>query len=174
MGQKGILEPKIVVVGRIGAPYGVKGWVHIQSFTQPIANLLEYQPWYLMTAGKWQVVCRIGARIQSNGIVACLEGFKTRDAAVKLLHLDIGVERAAFKTLESGEYYWSDLIGLKVINEEGVELGIVTTLLETGSNDVLVVKGESKEFLIPYIQGDYVLVVDLTSQIIQVSWDSEF
>jgi 16S rRNA processing protein RimM len=174
MGQTGLIEPPIIVVGRIGAPYGIKGWVHIQSFTQPVSNLIQYQQWYLSTAGKWHPVLRVGARLQGKSVVACLEGYETREAAAKLTHVEIGVARTEFKSLKPDEYYWSDLVGLTVINEEGITLGTVVELFETGSNDVLVVKREGKESLIPYLPGDYVLDIDLERKIMQVSWDSEF
>ncbi len=172
MGQKGILN-SIVVVGRIGAPYGVKGWSHIQSFTEPVNNLLRYKTWYLKMSGKW---CLVHQEVKQQGanIVAHLAGYETREEAAKLVNKEIGVDQADFPSLSKGEYYWSQLIGLKVFTTEGVCLGTVESLLETGSNDVLVVQGDKKQHLIPYIPDEYVLKVELAEGTIQVSWDPEF
>jgi len=172
MGQTSVLNP-IIVVGRIGAPYGVKGWSHIQSFTEPFSNILKYQHWYLKVSGEWRAVKR-EARVQGNGIVAHFQGIEVREATALLVHQEIGVKRDEFSSLEEGDYYWSDLIGLKVFTTDGVLLGVVESLLETGSNDVLVIQGEEKEHLVPYVPGEYVLEVNLPEGIMRVSWDPEF
>ncbi|MGZ8186368.1 MAG: ribosome maturation factor RimM, partial [Methylobacter sp.] len=72
-----------------------------------------------------------------------------------------------------GEYYWSDLIGLKVETIEGVQLGIVDSLMETGANDVIIVQGE-RERVIPFIQGQTIINIDLDAGRIIVDWDPEF
>jgi 16S rRNA processing protein RimM len=172
MGQASVLNP-IIVVGRIGAPYGVKGWAHIQSFTEPFSNILSYQHWYLKVSNEWRAVKR-EARVQGNGLVAHFQGYEVREAIAKLVHQEIGVRRDEFSSLDEGDYYWSDLIGLKVLTTTDILLGVVKSLLETGSNDVLVIQGEEKEHLVPYVPGEYVLEVNLTTGIIRVSWDPEF
>jgi 16S rRNA processing protein RimM len=172
MGQKSILS-SIVVVGRMGSPHGVKGWAHIQSFTEPTGNLLGYKTWYLKLSGKWCVVIQ-EARLQGGSIVARLQGYDSREAVAKLVNTEIGVDKSEFPRLVAGEYYWSELIGLKVLTTTDVLLGTVESLLETGSNDVLVVQGDKKQHLIPYIPDEYVLRVDLTAGIIEVAWDPEF
>jgi 16S rRNA processing protein RimM len=90
-----------------------------------------------------------------------------------LIDCDIAVQREQLPALESGEYYWTDLQGLRVVNLEGVELGVVSHLFETGANDVLVVRGE-RERLIPYTTGEAIQEVDLDHGQITVDWDPEF
>lgn len=174
MGQESFLSPRMVVMGCIGAPYGVKGWVHVQSFTEPVGNLLSYKTWYLCKNAQWQEISVKSARIHGNGIIAALEGCDTREAAATWNHAEIGILREALPTLEPGEYYWTDLIGMSVVTKEGECLGKVKDLLETGSNDVLIVKGELKEHLIPYVPQDYILQVDVEARCIHVDWDPEF
>lgn len=162
-----------VVVGRISALYGVRGWVKVFSHTDPRDNILHYQPWLVNINGAWQSLEHVEGRIHQQGIVARLDGYDDRDAASTLLGCDIAVRPEQLAVLPPGEYYWSELIGLKVITTEGVELGAVEKLLETGSNDVLVVQGE-RERLIPYLQGQVVVKVDKEAGYMVVDWDPEF
>lgn len=174
MGQNSDLKSDIVLMGRIGAPYGVQGWVHVHSFAEPPSNLLQYKTWYLRLKGAWVAVAVLASRVHGKAFVSSLEGVSTRDQALTLTNLDIGVPRAALPELAQDEYYWADLIGMAVETGNGIRLGTVTGCLETGSNDVLVVQGEQKSHLIPYIPGDYVLEVNRTACLIRVSWDPEF
>ena len=162
-----------VVVGRISALYGVRGWVKVFSHTDPRDNILHYQPWLVNINGAWQTLEHVEGRIHQQGIVARLDGYDDRDAATTLLGSDIAVRPEQLAVLAPGEYYWSELIGLKVITTEGVELGVVEKLLETGSNDVLVVRGE-RERLIPYLPDQVVMKVDKERGRIVVDWDPEF
>jgi len=173
MGQKDDLN-SIVVIGKVGAPFGVKGWAHIHSFALPSTNILNYKIWQLRLKNQWQAMTVLEAKAQGKGFVALLKGYDTRELVAKLTNSDIGIPHSALPPLEPGEYYWADLVGLKVINEDNQILGTIEGLIETGSNDVLVVKGEKKDHLIPYIPDDYVLNVDVETGIMRVSWDPEF
>ena len=164
----------MVIMGRIGAPHGVKGWVHVQSFTKPAENLLSYKTWYIRRTAQWQEISVKDAKVHGEGFIATFERCESREAAATLNHAEIGIPREALPALEPGEYYWTDLIGMMVITKEGEFLGEVKGLLETGSNDVLIVKGEQKEHLIPYIPQEYILQVDIDTKRIQVDWDPEF
>src|SRR5271170_5990673 len=102
MGQKGgLVASSMVVMGRIGAPFGIKGWAHVQSFTKPVDNILSYKTWYLKIKGQWQAapVSVLEARAQGKGFVASLKGYETRDAIAKLTHAEIGVPRAELPVL---------------------------------------------------------------------------
>lgn len=172
MGQGGFLTQP-VVLGRIGAPHGVKGAVHVQSFTEPLDNILQYPVWYVSQAGHWQAYKVSHSKTQTKGFIVTLEGVNDRDAAILLTNAEIAIERSELPELPTGEYYWTDLIGLEVFAESGENLGRVTELFETGANDVLVVRGETKERLIPYLP-EVVLAIDLASKRMQVAWDPEF
>jgi len=174
MGQE---NREIVILGRIGAPFGVRGAMHVQSFTEPAQNLLNYSEWLLKNQGKWQRYDVEQIRPHGHkGFVATLKGLEGRDAAARLTNLEIGIYRELLPELPEQDYYWSDLVGLTVQTTSGVNLGSVKSILETGSNDVLVVEHEEtgKEHLIPYIPEQYVLKVDLTTKTMMVDWDPEF
>lgn len=161
-----------VVLGRISGIYGVQGWVKVYSETRVRADILEYGRWWLRRADTWHPVRLIDGRMQGEGVIARLEGINDRDAARALIGVEIAVHRRELPPAESGEYYWSDLEGLKVVNLDGVELGTVSHLFETGANDVLVVVGE-RQRLIPFTR-DAVKDVDLQARMLRVDWDADF
>ncbi|MDH5446637.1 MAG: ribosome maturation factor RimM [Gammaproteobacteria bacterium] len=161
-----------VVLGRVTGLFGVKGWVKVYSETQPPANILDYSPWYLNLAGHWQPLELKQGQIHSKGMIARLGECTDRDQASALVGADIAVFRDQLPELKPDEFYWADLVGLKVINPTGETLGKVDHLLETGANDVLVVKDDSgKEMLVPYIKDEVIKQVDLEEGVIQIEWD---
>lgn len=162
-----------VLVGEIVAPFGVKGWVKVRSFTDPPANILKYVPWTLSDGVKEKPAVVLEGRLQGGAVVIRLEGVEDRDQAIALRGLKISVPRAVFPRTPKGHYYWADLIGLRVYTVDQVDLGLVHGLLETGANDVLEVRGE-RERLIPFVMGPYVKEVDLEAGRITVDWDPDF
>jgi len=162
-----------IIVGRVAGPYGVKGWVHVMSFTAPPDNLLDYRPWYLERDRQWQAVEGIEARRHGKGLIARLPDCQDRNAAAALKGTEIGILPEQLPDTDENEYYWHDLVGLHVATLDGRELGTVDYLIETGANDVLVVKGD-RERLIPFIQGQVIESVDLAARKIRVDWDPEF
>jgi 16S rRNA processing protein RimM len=165
-------DPEWVILGRVSGLFGVRGWVKVFSHTSPRTNILEHKSWYLLTAGGREKVRLKAGRAHGKGIVALLEGFEDRDRAAELLGTDIAVPRDWLPQAEEGEYYWADLEGLRVRTLEGEELGRIDHLFETGSNDVMVVKGE-RERLIPFID-QVISEVDLDGGCITVEWDPDF
>ncbi len=164
---------EFVTVGRISGLFGVRGWVKVFSHTEPRDNIVHYDPWYLRIGGNWREVRVADGHAQGKGVVAHVEGIDDRDAASGLVGCDIAIRREQLPALAPDEYYWSDLIGLKVVTVDGMALGTVDHLIETGANDVLVVKGE-RERLIPYLRGDVITEVDLENGLLRVDWDPEF
>ncbi len=162
-----------VVIGRISGFYGVHGWVKVFSYTTPITNILNYWPWQLCLHGQWQTVSVCEGQAHGKGIIARLEAIQDRNEAARLLGAEIAVDREQLPPTSKGEYYWADLVGLTVQNCEGVILGQVDYLFETGANDVLVVKGE-RERLIPFLLEQVVLEVDLAQRVLWVDWDEDF
>ena len=158
-----------LLLGRISGIYGVKGWVKVFSYTRPAENILNYPSWYLKHRDEETLYKVREGRPQGKGLVASLEGIEDRDIARLLVGADIYIERDQLPSLPEGEFYWTDLLGLQVINRQGQSLGEVVEILETGANDVLVVKGESRE-LIPWVWGTYLLDVDLEAGRITVDW----
>ncbi|MEO5342436.1 MAG: ribosome maturation factor RimM [Gammaproteobacteria bacterium SHHR-1] len=162
-----------VIIGRVTGLYGIKGWVKVYSHTRPIKNILGYRPWYLQRADGWEEHQLAEGRIQGKGLVARLAGYDDRDQAAELLERDIAIKRAQLPRAEKGIYYWADLEGLQVFTLEGVALGVVDHLFETGANDVLVVQGE-RERLLPLLMDQVIKEVDLDAGLMRVDWDPEF
>jgi len=162
-----------IVVGRIGKPYGVQGWLKVHAYTEPTTNLLQYSPWQLLQHGLWHPHRLVQGRAHGEGLVVQLEGCTSPEAARRFTGCEIAVERTQLPELTDNEYYWIDLIGLTVKNTEGLVLGTLDSLLQTGGHEVLVVKG-TREYLIPYIIGKFVLEIDLKTKLILVDWDADF
>jgi len=168
-----------IQLGRVNAAYGLKGWVKIYSHTDPVEQILEYSPWQLRKNGKeFQVEVNKG-KAHGKGVIALLVGFDGRDSAESLIGFEVWIDRTRLPRLASGEYYWHQLEGLTVINQSGISLGKVDHLMETGANDVMVVrpgKGsfDDKERLIPYVEGEVVKEVNLETAVIVVSWETDY
>ncbi|OQW65603.1 MAG: ribosome maturation factor RimM [Proteobacteria bacterium ST_bin11] len=161
-------------VGQVSGVFGVKGWVKVYSFTDPRENILQYSPWILKKNGKIQEIKLLGGRRQGSLVVAELQGISDRDIAAELMGADILIRKEQLPKANDGEYYWADLIGLDVVNEDGCKLGKVDHLLETGANDVLVVVHGELERLIPFLQQSTILKIDLGDGQITVDWDPDF
>jgi 16S rRNA processing protein RimM len=172
-----------LIIGRITAPFGIQGWVKVHAYTQSPENLLGYRHCDIGSGDQWQPAEIVAGRRHGDGLAVRFKGCDDRDAAERLARMDIAVQRDQLPALGAGEYYWHQLIGLKVLSvlEDGSEvlLGQVSNLLETGSNDVLVVKPcegslDQRERLLPYLPGQFVLGVALEEGVIRVDWDPEF
>jgi 16S rRNA processing protein RimM len=166
-------DSRLVIIGRVVGVYGVRGWVKVLSATEPPEAILDYPSWQLRRGSEWQAMALSGGRRHGKGILAQLAACDDRDVARGLIGADIAVRRGEMPDPEAGRFYWADLEGLTVRTTAGVDLGTVDHLLETGANDVLVVKGQ-RERLIPYVRGTVVTDVDLEQGVILVDWDPEF
>ena len=153
-------------------PFGIKGWVKVQTYTQTPASLIAYSTWWIGTDPAWRE-CRIEqAQVQTAGLVAKLAGCDDRDAATLLRGQEVAISRSAFPEAGANEFYWGDLVGLKVVNVQGEDFGTVSEVFETGANDVLVVQGE-RERLIPFVDA-IVQQVDLANRVIRVDWGADY
>ena len=164
---------RIVELGRLVGAYGVKGWVKLISSTSPIDNIFNYPVWLVRRDGEWREYKVLSGRLQGKGLVARLEDVGDRDDALALKGAEIAIYRDQMPKPAEGEYYWTDLEGLSVQTLEGQDLGQIERLFETGSNDVLVVKGE-RERLIPFIKDQVIKQIDLQQKLIVVDWDPDF
>lgn len=161
-----------IIIGSFGKTFGVWGWIKINSFTNPKKNILDFKPWLIQKNNSWEVVYFEDSRERPDNIIVKLPNCNSPEEACNFTNVKIAVWRKQLPKLQTSEYYWSDFIGLKVINSEEVDLGVVQELMATGANDVLVVIGDRKH-LIPYI-SNVILKVDLVKKIIQVDWDPDF
>ena len=167
---------EMVVLGRVGAPYGVRGWLKLQAANsaQP-EGLLDYPQLRLDKGGRRERLDVESGRLHGKGMVVKFSGISSRESAAAWSGALVGVARRELPPLGSGEYYWHDLIGLQVLDEQGGTLGEVTRLLETGAHDLLVVRTQGQsEILVPYVRGDVVKRVDLEGGVIVVCWDPEY
>ena len=162
-----------LLIGKISGVFGIKGWVKVFSYTEDRKNILDYSPWVLQKGEQRKVFNVVSGSAQGKSIVACLEGIDSRNDAELLTGWDIFIDASQLPPTEQNEYYWSDLVGLKVETTTGINLGVVDHLIETGANDVLVVAGE-RERLIPFLHQQTVINVDLKAGVMVVDWDSEF
>ena len=173
---------RVVTLGRIVGLFGVDGWVKVHSYTRPPQAILEYDVWLVGKQHDWHRIQLREGRKQGRGIVARLADTGNREQAAALIGADIGVPLQQLPALAQGEYYWVELEGLRVVNLEGVTLGVVSHLLETGANDVIVVVPEEgppskasagQNRLIPYVP-EVVKQVDLDSGVLRVDWGLDY
>ncbi|MBS0350762.1 MAG: ribosome maturation factor RimM [Proteobacteria bacterium] len=161
-----------IVVGEFGPSYGVQGWIKVNSFTEPAENILRYRPWQVHRNHRWLLIEVTHSKQLTKNIIVKLAECDTPELAKTYTNHPIAIERNQLPNLSPEEYYWSDLAGLAVVNLQGVALGTVDYLFSTGSNDVLVVKGQRRH-LIPYTT-EAIIKVDLTQKVLTVDWDADF
>jgi len=170
--------PRRVRMGRIHGLFGVRGWVKVYSHTVPPENILDYPVWQVRVGDGWRALRVLDGRPHGKTLVAYLadsdgQPIDDRDAAAALLDAEIAVARDELPPAEPGTYYWADLIGCRVHNLEGEALGEVEGLVETGANDVLVVRGE-RERMVPFVRDLYLKEVDLDARRVLVDWDPDW
>lgn len=164
----------MITVGRLHGAFGVRGEVKLESHTSPEKAIARYQPWILRDARGTERVCD-GVKVREGvkGLIAQLPGVEDRDAADALRGVEVLVPRSALPPPAPGEYYWVDLEGLRVLNQDGVDFGTVSHLFNNGANDVLVARGE-RERMIPFVQPDFITAVDFDAGLVRVDWDADF
>ncbi|MCH8552962.1 MAG: ribosome maturation factor RimM [Natronospirillum sp.] len=171
---------ELITLGKITSVYGVRGWVKVYSYTDPMDGILAYQDWVLRRNGEQRQVRVERGKSHGKGMIAHLEGVDDRLEAEQLAGYEIAVARSSLPELPEGEYYWWQLEGLQVDTVEGLELGKVSHLISAGSaNDVLVVTStraddDKAERLIPWLWEEVVKSVDLDAKRITVDWDPDF
>ena len=163
---------KWVILGRVSGVFGIKGWLKVQSYTDPRDNIAEFAVWALRMNGVDRVFEVEDAQGHAGNVVAKLRGLDDRDRARDWVGAEIVIEREQLPALEANEFYWTDLEGLEVRTTAGEVLGTVDHLLATGANDVLVLGG-AQGVLIPFVVGSVVKEVDLRGGVIVVDWSPE-
>jgi 16S rRNA processing protein RimM len=164
----------MILLGRVLGAFGVRGELKLESFTDPKSAIFRYQPWTLRDAqGRERPLAQARGRETAKGVVATFPGIDDRDAAEALRDTEVFAPRTALPPPQPGEYYWVDLEGLRVVNLEGVDFGTVSHLFSTGSNDVLVARGD-RERMIPFLEPDFIRSVDFDAGLVTVDWDADF
>lgn len=165
----------MVIMGRVADAYGIQGWLKIQPYTAEPGSLADYKTWWLGDEKRgWRELDVLQSSLHGGrSVVAQIMGCHDRTTAEKYKGLLVAVPRNRLPQPEEDEYYWSDLIGLEVVNEAGERLGVVDTLQDTGSNQVLCVQGEHGEILIPFI-ASAIKQVSLADKVIRVDWMADY
>ena len=162
---------KNVFVGKVSSPHGIKGWLKVISYTDPIENILSYKEWFITNDEGNKTFSIEDSRIQGKKIIVKLDGIDDRDDAEDMKNKEILVSRIELPKLEENSFYWNDLLDLSVLDQKGKQIGKVDSLFETGSNDVLVIVNENKErFLVPFIMEEVIRKVDLVKEFISIDW----
>jgi 16S rRNA processing protein RimM len=162
----------MIVMGRVSAPFGVKGWVKVQPYTEKVDNLFRYPKWWLATGRGWDDLEVEEQAVHGDILLVRFAGMDDRDAAAALKGKEVAIPRQQLPVPEPGEYYWTDLIGLAVQNTQGQSLGRVERLFESGANPVLVVSGD-RERLLPFVEP-VVKRVDLDAATLLVEWELDY
>jgi 16S rRNA processing protein RimM len=171
----------MVVLGRITAPYGVKGWLRLHPFGDDPDRWREIRHWWLGSDEKdfsgWRAWLPQSMRRQGDGWVVKLTGVEDRDTAEQMVGQFVGAPRSALPATEEGEFYWADLIGLAVVNDKQETLGHVTELIESGAHAVMVVtEGEGdgmRQRLLPFVSA-VVKEVDVPAGVMRVDWEQDW
>jgi len=144
--------------------------VKVFSYTEPREAFLQHKGLLIGRNGVWQSAEVVEGQRHGKSVIAHLKGVDDRDQAASLIGAEFGAYRDELPEPEDGHYYWSDLIGLTVVHRDGTELGKIDEILETGANDVMVVKGE-RERLIPFVKDEIVINVDFSEGRVNVDWE---
>ena len=181
-----------IEVGRIVDAWGLKGWIKVQPFADDPQALFSSRRWFVLpsekvapvrpTAGAPPIPSLLKiTQVKDHGdvVVALAQEVPDRTAAEALRGARVFVGRASFPTPDPDEFYWVDLIGLTVVNRDGMTLGTVTGLIDTGPHSVLRVASpaeggsEEAERLIPFVAA-YVDSVSLAERRITVDWGLDY
>ena len=169
-------EPaQLVVMGRLGAPHGVRGAVKVRPESADPASLTTYGTWWLRRRNdtSWRAHSVRSVREQGEWLVAELAGIDSREAAGALRGGEVAIPRESLPALAADEYYQADLAGMAVVNRDGASLGALRDFLESGAHPIArVVDDEGRERLIPWV-ADYVDAVDASGRRIEVDWPAD-
>ncbi|WP_200916690.1 ribosome maturation factor RimM [Jeongeupia sp. HS-3] len=160
-------------MGYVSGAFGIRGWLNVVADTEHADSLLDYDTWWLSRDGDWRSYTLEEGAVHTKKLAAKLVGVDGRDAAFALKSYQVAVPRSLMPAAAENEYYWSDLVGMAVVNTADEVLGKVEKLFETGANDVLVVKGAETERLLPFV-AQVVLKVDVDARCITVDWGLDY
>jgi len=180
-GEKNMSEQnEKIVVGKLGATYGIRGWLKVFSYTDSAESIFSYSPWYVKQKGEWVIFNIESWKRHNKGFVVKLNSLDVREDASALTNVEIAIDPDSLPELSGEEFYWRELFGMQVVTTSGYSLGEVIDIMETGSNDVLVVKANlkdafgQKERLIPFLEEQVIKNIDREAQRIEVDWDPGF
>ncbi|MBD8642465.1 ribosome maturation factor RimM [Stenotrophomonas sp. CFBP 13724] len=163
-----------ILLGRVAGAFGVRGELKLESWTEPRSAIFNYQPWIVVSpSGQESTVSGVRGRDTGKHLIARFPDVDDRDVVEAMRGTEVYVARSSLPPPKPDEYYWVDLEGLDVKTVEAVSLGQVSHLFSTGSNDVLVTRGD-RERMIPFVQPEFVKSVDFDANLVIVDWDPDF
>ncbi|MXP67775.1 ribosome maturation factor RimM [Pantoea sp. Aalb] len=169
-----------IILGKIGSAYGIQGKVKVFSSTENLQNIFKYQPWFIYKNNKWSKIEIENWVHHHNNFLIKIKGINDRNAVTHFTNCEIIIDSNQLPILENGCYYWKDLIGCKVLNLKGYNMGTVISLIDIGSHDIFIIKSNDEDFfgiqerLIPFIDGQVVKKIDLITGIIKLDWEPDF
>jgi 16S rRNA processing protein RimM len=173
MPQQDSPRSALVELGAVRGAYGVKGWVKIAPFDADAEVLRATRNWWLLRDGARERLAVTAVRRHAALLLAKWEGCDSPEAADAMRGATIAVARDQFPALAPGRYYWVDLIGARVVNRRGVELGEVQGLRSNGAQDLLEVRGAGSTLLVPMVDA-YVDRIDPARRRIEVDWEADW
>jgi 16S rRNA processing protein RimM len=163
-----------ILLGRVAGAFGVRGELKLESWTEPRSAIFNYQPWIgVSPSGQESTISGVRGRDTGKHLIARFPDVDDRDVVEAMRGTEVYVARSSLPPPKPDEYYWVDLEGLDVKTVDGVSLGQVSHLFSTGSNDVLVTRGD-RERMIPFVQPEFVKSVDFDANLVIVDWDPDF
>ena len=167
-------DDKKIYLGKITGVHGIKGWLKVQSFSSPPENILNYPSWIINNKGEEDYYSIEQGRKQNNKIVVKLEKIDDRNTAESLINSKIQILRSDLPKLSNENYYWSDLVGLSVLNSEETVIGKIESLIETGANDVMVINtAKDERVLVPFVMHEIIKEVNVELNYIKIDWPME-
>jgi len=160
-------------MGRVLAPFGIKGWVKVESYSDSPGNLLNRRGWWLGRDGDWAEVSVVGTELHGNRLVARFEACETPEAALAYRGREVALTRDSLPPAGKNEFYQADLVGLEVRNTEDELLGTLTGLFSNGAHEVMRVAGAEGEKLLPFIP-QVVREIDMGARRIRVDWGKDW
>ncbi|WP_367109271.1 ribosome maturation factor RimM [uncultured Psychrobacter sp.] len=168
----------LMKIGQLKKPYGIKGWLWVFSDTDDRESIFAMQPWWMKTATGMKPLTVTAWREQGSGLVAQFEQIPDRNVAETMNGVTIWVAKDSLPAADEDEFYWSDLVGLQVLNEQDEYLGDISEMFETCAHDIMRVTAtlnslDNEERLIPW-HKQTVLEVDMAGKTVQVAWPSDY
>ncbi|AFA41350.1 16S rRNA processing protein [Wigglesworthia glossinidia endosymbiont of Glossina morsitans morsitans (Yale colony)] len=170
----------LISIGKIGAPFGIKGWVKVISYTEKSQNIFKYQPWIFKINNIYQKCYVTSWKTYYKKFIAKIEAINNRCAASSITNLNVMLFQKQLNKLKNNEYYLHEIIGLQVLNTKNFNLGKVVNFLRSSHHDILVIRSQKKnhlrfkEYLIPFVYEVFIKKIDKNSKIIRVDWNSNF
>jgi len=164
------MEKRLVPIGRVIKPHGIKGRVKVEYFGEDLGRFLLYREVILRDpTGRAETFEVVEAVPQPPRIILTLKGIQTIEDTEPLIDREILVPRETLPELAEDEVYWIDLLGMGVETEEGKRLGRVKTIFPTGAHDVFVVEGCRREICLP-ATAEVVKRLDRERSVVTVRW----